>query len=181
MNFLVTSVLVGAVAGAPPAEPPEIATYYRDYNLATAFSTRAERSRLIESAAAPDSERLRRVARWLKRLDGMVADHDPGIARDARGSTLLAYRADLLRVTSVETDDEAGVATVELEAVSIEPTGGALFVSRYDELAGGGKEPSVERLLAEVRGRTTVSLERHRWERRGGRWRLAPATHHFLK
>ncbi|HET7747343.1 MAG TPA: hypothetical protein VFM29_08585 [Vicinamibacteria bacterium] len=187
---------------APPETPSEIVEYYRYYNLAMAFSTPGERSRIVGHrqklqmlrpgkddrllpyvmATDPNQvERLARIERWMRRLEKRVREIDPKMAAYVQGPMPeMMYRSDLVEVASVDVDRRKGTALVELRVRTLRPPDNALFVAQYDELAPRESEPTLGRLLAIVPGPNVTTIEHHTWIRDAAGWRREAATRHFL-
>ena len=172
---------LAALLAAVVAVPAEIQDHYRDHNFVSAFSTVSERHILAAGRRPSANTRGARVAAAMARLAGRIAEVDPGMVRDlARSSSEAVLRADLVRITSFESDGAAGEAWVHLETLRLDHPATMMLISKFDELASAGRQPAVDDLV-EASGRTlVVSYEIHRWLRIDGTWRRDRATRHFL-
>jgi hypothetical protein len=181
--LIVATFLLAAGPVSPAtagAVPPEIEQHYREYNLVNAFSTAGERQ-TIASRAAPAGARLDRIARLMKRLAGRVEDIDPGMVAGRRPGDEMAFRSDLLRVTSWHTDATGDAAWATLDVAMLDRGSNVTLVGQFDSLAGEGRTPSLDALLAAAGDRLRIhNTEVHRWVRVDGSWRREAATLHFL-
>jgi hypothetical protein len=173
-------MLAMAVLVTAAAVPAEIQAHYRDHNFVCAFSTTSERRLMVVTRRPPPNERMARVADAIERLEGRVAEIDPGIVAWASPPLEVVLRQDLLRIAAFEADQDGGEAWVHLESLHLDPPASATLVAKYDDLTRGGRESALDDLLAATGRPLRVTLEVHRWRRVGGAWQRDRATVHLL-
>jgi hypothetical protein len=166
-----------AVNAAAPM-PAEIASYYRDYNFVSAFSSPAERLVLARRTTAPRDRRLASVAAALARLAGRTQEElDPGIvykgAEVARPHQESAFSAGIVQVTSWRVEHATGEAWIDVEVLQLDEDVGGRLVAEFDRLTGGGERvPEADQLIAFTRRPPVRTLKRHHWRRIHGAWQL---------
>jgi hypothetical protein len=179
---------LAALLAAATTAPPELQAYYRDHNFVNAFSTVAERQLVVQFA--PRDERLRRVAAAMARMERRVLEMDPGIlyprprrwtprAGQRPSDSTAALRADVVRITDLDVDQRAGEVWVHLEVTKMATPAQQLFISRFEEMAPGRRQPEAEDLLRAWRGPRVVAYEIHRWVLTDAGWRRDHPTRHF--
>ncbi len=169
-----------SAAAAAPTLPAEIEAHYRDVNFVNAFSTLEERRLIADRRPVRENPRLARVAEAMARIQAVVEETDPGVAV-LNPRPEIAQRAALLRVLSFTIDEQHGQATVQMEALALDPPAQGMLLARFEDLTREGRTPGVDEILKSLGRPPTRTLEMHAWTRTEAGWRRNPATFLFVE
>jgi len=168
--------------------PVQISEFYEGHNFISSFSTRAERSMLIEKYGKTgiredqETERLRKVFARIARLKEQLYVEDPEMVHWV-GPTpkfwRFHFRPVLFDARNIHMSGSSAI--VEVVSYEVEPETVLRFISSYNQSNGDTQKiPSLDERILNARS-CSPGKEFHRWILQNGKWRKSVADLFQLK
>lgn len=192
LAFAGLTLVLGILAGAaipqqksagptPPAVSPrvsaEISEFYADCSFVSAYSTRAERQRLMAYLADKDapkdlaSPRLGRVSKIMKKIKGKIAVDDPQMVVPAGPLDPSLLPQGLFVVQGIEPDSDKEIR-VRLKAYDLEPAAVERLIQSYEAgRAPKDRPPSIAEETFPAGSLVSERNEVHTWRLVNDEWK----------
>ena len=167
--------------------PSEISAFYEDYNFISAYSTTAERRRLIgcmgEAKIPKDlkCQRLENVLARMQKLRQMMLVNDSAmVIWNGRYGTFFGFhfRPVLFVLGDVQLFEEK--ALVEVRSYELEPDMILRFIGEYDNYAKGNEKNTSFGERLKMANTAEPGLEIHLWCCLNGKWMKSASDLFFL-
>ena len=168
--------------------PSEISAFYEDYNFISAYSTKAERMRLIGcmgTAKIPKDLKCQRLDDVLTRMrklrQMMLANDSEMVIWNGRAGSFFGFhfRPVLFVLGDVQLFEEK--ALVEVRSYELEPDMILRFIGEYDDYSKSSQDSTSFGERLKMANSAEPGLEIHRWFCLNGKWLKSASDLFFLE